>query len=71
MFFGRCAPWLSRVELRQRMVVYVRELLGEPACKNDWTLVEAAGDARSDSMQRLLNFSPGTCDGLRDDVRDR
>ena len=51
---GRLHPWIAH-ELER---------------KNGWTLVEAAGDATPDGMQRLLNFYAWDCDGLRDDVRE-
>jgi SRSO17 transposase len=47
----------------------VRGLLAPLAAKNGWTLAAAAGDARPDGMQRLLNRAAGDHDGVRDDVR--
>ncbi len=47
----------------------MRGLLAPLAGKNGWTLAEAAGDATSDGMQRLLNAATWDTDGVRDDVR--
>jgi SRSO17 transposase len=44
-------------------------LLAPLASKNGWTLAEAAGDATTDGMQRLLNAAAWDTGGVRDDVR--
>lgn len=68
-FVGRFAARFPRVESRRQMRAYVRGLLSEAERKNGWTLAEAAGDAGPERMQRLLNFYPWDCDGVRDDLR--
>jgi SRSO17 transposase len=67
--FALVAGRFFRVEPRLRARAYVRGLLAPLASKNGWTLAEAAGNARPDGMQRLLNRASWDDDGLRDDVR--
>ena len=54
-FWADLAHWFPRVEPRRRMGATCG-LHGEVECKNGWTLAEAAGDAGSGGMQRLLNI---------------
>ena len=67
--FALVAGRFPRVEPRLRARAYVRGLLAPLACKNGWTLAEAAGDSTPDGMQRLLNRAGWDVDGARDDVR--
>ena len=67
--FALVAGRFFRVEPRLRARAYVRGLLAPLAAKNGWTLAAAAGDARPDGMQRLLNRAAPDHDGVRDDVR--
>ncbi|MDH3039194.1 transposase [Streptomyces sp. TRM75561] len=67
--FARVAGRFARADLRWRMRVYVRGLLGQAARKNGWQLAEWAGHRTPDGFQRLLNSSVWDADALRDDVR--
>lgn len=62
--FALVAGRFFRVEPRLRARAYVRGLLAPLAAKNGWTLAAAAGDARPDGMQRLLNRAAPDHDGF-------
>lgn len=65
----RIAPRFSRVEPRQRAVVYLKGLLAPVERKNGWQLAEAAGDSTPDGMQDFLARMHWDADGVRDDLR--
>ena len=50
----RLAPYFERAEPRQRVMAYLRGLVGQTERKNGWQLAELAGEATPDGMQRLL-----------------
>lgn len=54
---GRVGKVFARREPFQQAGKYVQGLLGDLPRKNGWTLAEAAGDARPDKTQRLLNHA--------------
>src|SRR5918993_297514 len=62
---GRFAP----AEPRRRVLAYLRGLLGNVGRKNGWQLVEHAGEATPDGMQRLLATADWDPDLVRDDLR--
>ncbi len=51
---ARIAPRFSRSESRQRVLAYLKGLLGSVERKNGWQLAEYAGNATPDGVQRLL-----------------
>lgn len=57
---ARFAHRFGRAEPRRQALTYLVGLLSPLACKNGWTLAEAAGDATPDRMQRLLTVRRGT-----------
>jgi integrase-like protein len=60
----------GRVELRRRMRDYVRGLLAPVARKNSWQLVEQAGHATPDGLQRLLAGAKWNPDDIRDELQE-
>jgi hypothetical protein len=50
----RLAPFYERAEPRQRVMAYIRGLVGQTERKNGWQLAELAGEGTPDGMQRLL-----------------
>jgi len=50
----RIASRFSRSEPRERVVAYLRGLLGPLERKNGWALAELAGESSPGGMQRLL-----------------
>ena len=60
----------GRREPRQRVLAYLRGLLGSVERKNGWQLAEYAGDATPDGVQRLLATYRWDADGVRDDLRE-
>jgi SRSO17 transposase len=66
---ARIAERFARAEPRQRALAYLRGLLGPVGRKNGWQLVEHAGEATPDGMQRLLATADWDPDLVRDDLR--
>ena len=66
---GRIASRFSRSESRQRVLSYLKGLLGSVERKNGWQLAEYAGDATPDGVQRLLAVYPWDADEVRDDLQ--
>ena len=66
----RIAGRFGRREPRQRVLAYLRGLLGSVERKNGWQLAEYAGDATPDGVQRLLATYRWDADGVRDDLRE-
>ena len=64
---ARIAPRFSRSESRQRVLAYLKGLLGSVERKNGWQLAESAGDATPDGVQRLLATYHWDADQVRDD----
>ncbi len=58
----------GRREPRQRVLAYLKGLLGSVERKNGWQLAEYAGDATPDGVQRLLATYRWDADGVRDDL---
>jgi SRSO17 transposase len=65
----RIGPCFGRVEVRRRVVGFLRGLLSDVERKNGWQLAEHAGEMTPDGMQRLLTTARWDADALRDDVR--
>lgn len=65
----RLAPSFIRAEPRQRVMAYVRGLVGQTERKNGWQLAQLAGEATPDGMQRLLNTAQWDADQVRDDLQ--
>ncbi|MET7951636.1 IS701 family transposase [Micromonospora sp. NPDC005324] len=65
---ARFAHRFGRAEPRRQALTYLVGSLSPLAGKNGWTLAEAAGDATSDRMQRLLDRSAWDPDAVRDDL---
>ena len=63
----RIAGRFSRSESRQRILSYLKGLLGSVERKNGWQLAEYAGDATPDGVQRLLAVYRWDADQVRDD----
>jgi SRSO17 transposase len=59
----------ARAEPRQRVLAYLRGLLGNVGRKNGWQSAEHAGEATPDGMQRLLATADWDPDLVRDDLR--
>ena len=66
---GRIASRFSRSESRQRVLAYLKGLLGSVERKNGWQLAEYAGDATPDGVQRLLAVYHWDADQVRDDLQ--
>jgi len=66
---ARIGPRFARSESRQRALAYLQGLLSPVERKNGWQLAEQAGDRTPDGMQDLLNRSPWSAAGVRDDLR--
>jgi SRSO17 transposase len=66
---ARISPRFARAEPRQRVLAYLRGLLGAVTRKNGWQLAEHAGEATPDGMQRLLATADWDPDLVRDDLR--
>jgi SRSO17 transposase len=66
---ARIAGRFARAEPRQRVLAYLRGLLGAVPRKNGWQLAEHAGEATPDGMQRLLATADWDPDLVRDDLR--
>jgi hypothetical protein len=66
---ARIAGRFARAEPRQRVLAYLRGLLGNVTRKNGWQLAEYAGERTPDGMQRLLATAGWDPDGVRDDLR--
>ena len=62
--FAQAAGMFGNAAVRRHGRAYLLGLLSHAERKNGWTLVEFAGDASPDGMQRLLNLSPWDQDGL-------
>lgn len=68
---GRIAHRFARSEARERVLRYLRGLLGRIERKNGWQLAEAIGEADPQGVQRLLNNAAmWDADLVRDDLRD-
>ena len=67
---ARIAPRFSRSESRQRVLAYLKGLLGSVERKNGWQLAEYAGNATPDGVQRLLGVYHWDADLVRDDLRE-
>ncbi len=65
----RLAPFFERAEPRQRVLAYIRGLVGQTERKNGWQLAELAGERTPDGMQRLLNTAHWDADQVRDDLQ--
>jgi SRSO17 transposase len=65
----RIAGRFARAEPRQRVLAYLRGLLGNVGRKNGWQLAEHAGERTPDGMQRLLATADWDPDLVRDDLR--
>jgi DDE superfamily endonuclease len=65
---ARIAGRFARAEPRQRVLAYLRGLLGNVGRKNGWQLTEHAGEATPDGMQRLLATATWDPDLVRDDL---
>jgi SRSO17 transposase len=66
---ARIAERFARAEPRQRVLAYLRGLLGNVGRKNGWQSAEHAGEATPDGMQRLLATADWDPDLVRDDLR--
>ena len=66
---ARIALRFSRSESRQRVLAYLKGLLGSVERKNGWQLAEYAGDATPDGVQRLLAVYHWDADRVRDDLQ--
>ncbi len=64
---ARIAPRFSRSGSRQRVLAYLKGLLGLVERKNGWQLAEYAGDATPDGVPRLLGTYCWDADQVRDD----
>ena len=65
-FHARFAPLFGRREPREESRKYLRGLMGRVERKNCWQLAEAVGDARPDSLQRILYECPWDEEAARD-----
>jgi SRSO17 transposase len=65
----RIAGRFVRAEPRQRVLAYLRGLLGNVGRKNGWQLAEHAGERTPDGVQRLLATAGWDPDLVRDDLR--
>jgi SRSO17 transposase len=66
---ARIVGRFARAEPRQRVLGYLRGLLGNVGRKNGWQLAEHAGERTPDGMQRLLATADWDPDLVRDDLR--
>ncbi len=66
----RIAGRFGRREPRQRVLAYLKGLLGSVERKNGWQLAEYAGDTTPDGVQRLLATYRWDAAGVRDDLRE-
>ncbi|MFP5260385.1 MAG: IS701 family transposase [Blastocatellia bacterium] len=64
--FGHHFP---RSEPRQRVIAYLKGLLGPVERKNGWQLAEQAGDTSPYGMQHLLGRARWDADAVRDDLQ--
>ena len=64
----RIAGRFGRREPRQRVLAYLKGLLGSVERKNGWQLAEYAGDATPDGLQRLLATYRWDAEQVRDDL---
>jgi SRSO17 transposase len=62
----RIAPLFYRPESQGHAGAYLRGLLSPLEKKNGWTIAEHAGAPEPKRMQRFLNLTPWSADGLRD-----
>ncbi len=69
-FHARFAPLFGRREPREQSRKYLQGLLGRVERKNCWQLAEAVGDARPDSLQRILYECPWDEDAARDILQE-
>jgi SRSO17 transposase len=67
---GRIGSYFSRVEPVRQVRKYIRGLMSDLPRKNCWTLVEYAGDATPDLMQRLLERASWNTFAVMRAVRD-
>jgi SRSO17 transposase len=65
-FHARFAHLFGRREPREQSRKYLRGLMGRVERKNCWQLAEAVGDARPDSLQRMLYECPWDEEVARD-----
>ncbi|GAA1535731.1 hypothetical protein GCM10009827_062580 [Dactylosporangium maewongense] len=63
------AARFGRVEPRRTAAAFATGLLSDVEVKTCWQLVEQAGHARPDAMQRLLYRAVWDADAVRDDLR--
>ncbi|MGB2682537.1 MAG: transposase [Candidatus Competibacter sp.] len=61
----------KRLETREWLAGYLRDLLGGAARRNCWQLAAARGVDRPDGFQHLLSRARWDVDGVRDAVRAR
>jgi SRSO17 transposase len=66
---ARIAGRFGRREPRQRVLAYLRGLVGPVERKNGWQLAEQAGERTPDGMQHLLARADWDADAVRDDLR--
>ena len=66
----RIAGRFGRREPRQRVLAYLKGLVGSMKRKNGWQLAEYVGDATPDGVQRLLATYRWDAAGVRDDLRE-
>jgi SRSO17 transposase len=69
-FHARFAPLFGRREPREQSRKYLRGLMGRVERKNCWQLAEAVGDARPDSLQRILYECPWDEEAARDVLQE-
>ncbi len=62
------APRFARPEMRERVLAYLRGLLGPVQRKNGWQLAEYVGDSTPYSTQHLLGRARWDADLVRDDL---
>jgi SRSO17 transposase len=65
----RLAPYFARSESRQRVLAYLRGLLGPAGRKNSWQLAEVSGAATPYGFQHLLGRAGWGADAVRDELR--
>ncbi|NIN68047.1 MAG: IS701 family transposase, partial [Anaerolineae bacterium] len=66
---SRIASRFGRREPQQRVMSYLKGLLGPVERKNSWQLAEYVGDKTPDGVQRLLSTYDWDADLVRDDLR--
>ena len=65
----RLAPYVARVEPRQRAMTYLRGLLSPAERKNSWQLAEISGEATPYGFQHLLGRADWEADAVGDELR--